>query len=102
PERGSAGSPNGREAYIVTGSHVWHTTDSAFNTTEGKVDYLNPKPLWVDITANLFQITHSFFTPFNEPNTPTDTQLRYLTSIVADWRYVIPNLPGDPAGSGAG
>jgi subtilisin-like proprotein convertase family protein len=67
------------EAFAVTRNGVYHITDS------------NPaaKATWVNITGNLFQITHN---SFGDPNLQ-ENLLSYLTSIQADWRYVLPNDP---------
>ena len=55
---------------------------------------INPATPWVNITGNLFSLLHI---PFGDPNL-SQTQLAYLTSIAADWRYVIPdNFAKPPA-----
>jgi subtilisin-like proprotein convertase family protein len=80
PNRGS------HEAYAVTSKGVYHMVDA---TVAGAK--------WVNITGNLFQITHNLFTPFNDSTQLVGPQLASLTSIQADWRYAIPvgsgNLP---------
>jgi subtilisin-like proprotein convertase family protein len=78
PTRGS------HEAYAVTSDGVYHILDSTA-----------PGATWQNITANIFKLTHNVF---GDPNF-VDTQARYLTSIVVDWRYVIPtdfNNPNSP------
>jgi subtilisin-like proprotein convertase family protein len=79
PTRGS------HEAYAVTFQGVYHMVDStAANAT------------WVNITGNLFQVMHTLFGPFSDSNpVMTDTQLRSLEAIQADWRYGIPNNPSE-------
>ncbi len=72
PNRGS------REAYAVTQRGVYHMADSGA-----------PTPTWTSITGNLFALTHQLF---QNPN-QVDTLLRDLSSIVADWRYVLPDDP---------
>ena len=78
PTRGS------HEAFAVTGGGVYYTADS--NPGSGQT--------WHNITGNLFNITHN---SFGDP-TLTETQLKFLTSMVADWRYVIPDTPGSTSG----
>ena len=51
------------------------------------------RPAWVNITGNLFQVMHD---PLRRPGAGRGPGPRYLTSIVADWRYVIPD-DADPA-----
>jgi subtilisin-like proprotein convertase family protein len=77
PLRGS------HEAWAVTLNGVYHISDS-----------LAAGATWQNITSNLFNITH---TDFNDP-TFVENQLRYLTSIQADWRYLIPNSLSQPNG----
>ncbi len=77
PTRGS------REAYAVTTGGVYHIKDS-----------LAPGATWDRITGNLFNITQQIF-----GTNLTDTKLRSLTSIVADWRYVIPDDFANPGGA---
>jgi subtilisin-like proprotein convertase family protein len=78
PTRGS------HEAYAVTNFGVYHMVDS---TAQGAT--------WVNITSNLFSLTHTLFAPKNDANPLTDTQARYLETIQADWRYAIPNNPAE-------
>jgi len=77
PTRGS------HEAYAVTQKNVYHMLDSSA-----------PGAQWVRITSNLFAISQP---EFGNPAL-VDARLRNLTSIVADWRYIIPDDPANPAG----
>src|SRR5262249_46110403 len=70
PTRGS------HEAYAVTLAGVYHIDDS-----------LAAGATWQNITGDLFQQMHD---PFGDP-TFAENQARYLTSLAADWRYVIPD-----------
>jgi subtilisin-like proprotein convertase family protein/photosystem II stability/assembly factor-like uncharacterized protein len=74
PTRGS------HEAFAVTQKGVYHMVDSS---AAGAT--------WVNITGNLFSITHPLFGPFADATQLVGTQLAYLDAIVADWRYAIPN-----------
>jgi large repetitive protein len=71
PTRGS------HAAYAVTQKGVYYTANSL--AAGGNV--------WTNITGNLFGLQ---LTPFGTSGL-TNTAIQYLTSIVADWRYVIPN-----------
>ena len=80
PTRGS------HDAYAVTQKGVYYMADSiAANAS------------WVNITANLFSLQ---INAFNNPSFANNA-LHYLTSIQADWRYVIPNSASssDPTGT---
>ncbi len=77
PTRGS------HEAYAVTSTGVFHITDS-----------LASGATWQKITGNLFQIKT---VPFGDASM-ADFQLKYLTAIQADWRYVIPDDLSNPSG----
>jgi subtilisin-like proprotein convertase family protein len=77
PRRGS------HDLFAVTLRGVYYMADSSA-----------ANPTWQNITGNLFSIT---FNPFNDP-TLTQVRLKYLTSIVADWRYAIPNNLNNPGG----
>jgi hypothetical protein len=77
PHRGS------HEAYAVTLTGVFYMPDSKVAGAK-----------WQKITGNDFQLTHN---PFNDVNLK-ETQLKFLTSIVADWRYVILDDPAQPQG----
>ncbi len=70
PQRGS------HEAYAVTSRGVyWMADSSAANAT------------WVNITGNIFNITHN---SFNDPLL-IETQLKNITALAADWRYFFPD-----------
>jgi len=77
PARGST------DLYVVTLKGVYYMADSTSAT-----------PTWQNITGNLF--SPSLAKPlYNDPNN-TENTLQYLTSIVPDWRYAIPNDPTAP------
>jgi large repetitive protein len=71
PTRGS------REAFAVTSNGVYYISDS--NPANGAT--------WQRITSNLFSIQQN---PFGN-SALANNKLAGLTSIVADWRYVIPD-----------
>jgi hypothetical protein len=79
PHRGS------HEAYAVTDTGVFYMADSKA-----------PGAKWVNITGNVFQITHTIFG--NGPNPTQEKLLKFLTSIVADWRFTILDNPANPNG----
>ena len=85
---------NNRDAYAVTDKGVYFMADSEASAA-------NPTPTWVKITGNLFGIQQNFFGPFAGSTTLTGSGLQSpvpglgLTSIVADWRYAIPNNPAE-------
>ena len=79
PNRGT------KDAYAVTQQGVYYTGDSTASTVT-----------WTNITGNLFALTGVPYgiTNANAVSAPVNTAetlLSYLTSMVADWRYVIPN-----------
>jgi hypothetical protein len=81
PTRGS------HDAYAVTQQGVYYMKDATA-----------PNAMWVKLNdtsgqGGLFSLMRGNF------NNSADqmTTLQYLTSIVADWRYAIPNVPGDAA-----
>ena len=103
PTRGS------HEAYAITAAGVYHVADSVAlaNAVAAAAQPGGPavpaSVEWQNITANLFALTH---TPFGN-SALTETQLKNglgefslpdggLTSIIADWRYVIPDSAKDP------
>jgi subtilisin-like proprotein convertase family protein len=70
------------DAYAVTQKGVYFISDSTSAAAS-----------WTNITANLFSLTIS---PFGNASAAAPA-LTFLTSIQADWRYVIPNDPKNPA-----
>jgi len=81
PNRGT------KDAYAVTQQGVYYNP----NTTAAGA-------FWTNITANLFKITSnpfgvSNFSTAGAPINAAQPLLSYLTTIQADWRYVIPNAP---------
>ena len=79
PLRGS------HDAFAVTLNGVYYIPNSVVSPS-------NPNPTWQNITGNLF----SLMTPGAYGNTSEATQqLNYLTSLQVDWRYLIPNVPGN-------
>ena len=78
PTRGS------HEAYAVTNGGVYYIADSLPSAGQ----------TWQRITGNVFQQT---IDPFGDPSL-RQTQLKYLTSIQADWRYILPDDPANPGG----
>ncbi len=67
------------DAYAVTQLGVYYLADSIPSLA-------NPTPTWTNVTGNLFSLTTA---PFGQANA-AQPSLAYLTSIQADWRYVIP------------
>ena len=67
------------DAYAVTQDGVYYLSNTIPSAS-------NPTPTWVNITGNLFSLTTA---PFGQAN-DAQPSLAYLTSIQADWRYVIP------------
>jgi subtilisin-like proprotein convertase family protein len=78
PIRGS------HEAYAVTLNGVFHMTDSSSATAT-----------WQNITSNLFSLKQNSFGDSNL----AAAKLAYLSSIVADWRFAIPNNAAKPNGA---
>ncbi|WP_422931842.1 Ig-like domain-containing protein [Singulisphaera sp. PoT] len=74
PTRGS------HAAYAVTQAGVYWTANSLSGAST----------VWTNITGNLFNLTTSAF----GNSDLTSARIAYLTSMVADWRYVIPNTSG--------
>jgi subtilisin-like proprotein convertase family protein len=67
-------------AYAVTQKGVYYTANSLATGTAA---------VWTSISGNLFTLmTSAFGDPIQANN-----QAQYLTSIAADWRYVIPTTP---------
>ncbi len=76
-------APGSFEAYAVTTNGVYHIDNTQTGT-------------WVNITNNLFDITHQIF---GDPEF-TDELLANIQALAVDWRYVIPNNfdnPPDPS-----
>ncbi|MGE5608401.1 MAG: proprotein convertase P-domain-containing protein [Bacillota bacterium] len=78
PLRGS------REVYVVTAQGVYHMADSLADNAQ-----------WVNITGNLMALTYN---PFGDASL-AEPQVQSLTSITADWRYVIPDDSANPNGA---
>ncbi len=87
PARGS------HDAYAVTNTGVFYLPDSILLAN----DPTNTAFEWVNITGNLKSLAYSIFgqayNPATDPDSPTYFQAVSLSSIVADWRYAIPNSP---------
>ncbi|MCY2951172.1 MAG: proprotein convertase P-domain-containing protein [Planctomycetota bacterium] len=83
PMRGS------HEAFAVTDAGVFHMADSTA-----------ANPIWVNITGNVFFLEHDSFNISKDTTKPSmiETTSRQLTSIQADWRYVIPDNMSNPNG----
>jgi len=88
------------DAYAVTSAGVFYIKDSialANNPTDVADE-------WVNITNNIHNLPYTIFSQSYNPTTdPNDIKLNQamsLSSIVADWRYMIPNESTDPAGPG--
>jgi subtilisin-like proprotein convertase family protein len=77
PLRGS------HEAYAVTLNGVYHMVDSS-----------KAGATWQKINGNLFSLMHN---AFGDPSLAAP-EASFLTSVVADWRFVIPDSPANPTG----
>ena len=77
PTRGS------HDAYAVTANGVYYMPNSRTGGT------------WQNVTGNLFSVLRG---QFNDPTLGTQTALRSLNAIQADYRYVIPDDFTNPAG----
>lgn len=73
--------PGTTDVYAVTLRGVYYKAN-AFDTTTG----------WVNITGNLFALNKAIYGRVADK----DLTLNYLTALAADWRYAVPNTPGDP------
>jgi subtilisin-like proprotein convertase family protein len=80
PTRGS------HDVYAVTLAGVYFMADSTV-----------ANPSWVKITGNLFNLIQAPFGTIGS-GAATSPEASYLTSIVADWRYVIPDSFANPTG----
>jgi subtilisin-like proprotein convertase family protein len=85
------------DAYAVTSGGVFYLKDSVLlgnNPT-------NTAYQWVNITGNIHNLAYSIFgqayDPTTDPNSTKYQQAVILSSIVADWRYTIPNDPSNPS-----
>ena len=87
PLRGS------REAYAITAGNFLATPPVLPHVYRMR-DATAPGATWEDITGNLNAVPYMGFDDFAlyEANHPVE-----LTSLVADWRYVIPDNMNDPA-----
>ena len=83
-------SPGTADAYAVAQNGVFYTANA-----------LAANPTWTNISGNLFSLltptTGNVVTAVGDtPTSVTQTkQLSYLSSIQVDWRYVLPNQPGN-------
>ena len=95
PIRGS------HDAFAVTSGGIFYLKDSVLlgnNPTNTKYE-------WVNITGDIHNLAYSIFgqnyDPTTDPNAIKLNQAQLsLSSIVADWRYTIPNSANDPNGPG--
>ncbi len=99
------------DAYAVTQKGVYYMANSTLPTTTSPTGVVSG-PTWINISGtnpvtppgttttvtagNLFSLQ---INPFGNPQL-ANTALSYLTSIQADWRYVIPNNPKGPNPTG--
>ena len=87
PTRGS------HDAYAVTRTGVFYLADSVLLGNNPA----NTAYEWVNITGNLKTLAYSIFgqayNPGTDSNSKNYNQAVSLSSIVADWRYAIPNSP---------
>jgi subtilisin-like proprotein convertase family protein len=93
---GSAGALDGSAVQAIVPDTHRGSTDLYLATANGvyyMADSSSATPTWINITGNLFStaLTRPLF------NVPTQlgNTLKYLTSLVADWRFAIPNVPGN-------
>jgi subtilisin-like proprotein convertase family protein len=75
------------DAYAVTSNGVYYMSNALAAAT-------NPNVIWQNITSNLFNLKNA---PFGDPSL-TQQWLLSLSSIQADWRYLIPDNASQPAG----
>ena len=88
-------------AFAVTTSGIFYIKDSVLlgnNPTNAAFE-------WVNITSNIHNLPYTIFgqsySPTTDPNSVRFNQAQNaLSSIVADWRYTIPNSANDPNGPG--
>ena len=81
PTRGSY------DAYAVTSNGVYYMPNALAAAT-------NPAVVWQNITGNLFGLKND---PFGDPSL-AQQWIVSLSSIQADWRYLIPDNPSAPSG----
>jgi subtilisin-like proprotein convertase family protein len=101
------------ELYVVTLKGVYHMSFSVKYPVGQPPQFVGPGPggtaAWQVETGNLFNITTNFINPNNgllfqlthdptQPPAPEEVPLKYLTSIVADWRFTIPDTAGQQGG----
>src|SRR5262249_36541877 len=89
------------DAYAVTSAGGFYLKDSVLLGN----DPTNTQFQWQNITGNIHNLIYSIFgqtyNPATDPNSIKLNQAQAaLSSIVADWRYTIPNSPSDPNGPG--
>ena len=95
--RSSPTPPGGATAYAVTANGVYYTPDSIAMAN-------NPALSWINITGNLPQLKAYSSNQFgsslaiNDPAIAVNNLVKGLTTIQADWRYVIPDDPTQPNG----
>ncbi len=75
------------DAYAVTSRGVYYMPNALAAAT-------NPNVVWQNITSNLFNLKND---PFGDP-TLSQQWILSLSSIQADWRYLIPDNPSQPSG----
>ena len=96
PARGS------HSAYAVTSTGVFYINDSVALGN----DPTNTDLQWVNITRNLHDIPYTILGQAYDPAQDPHSTNKYnqaqnaISSIVADWRYTIPNSANDPNGPG--
>ena len=92
------------DAYAVTAGGVFYIKDSialANNPTNTADEWINITGIGANNLHNLpFTIFGQTYNPLTDPNAVKLNQGMALSSIIADWRYMIPNAATDPAGPG--
>ncbi len=81
---GNTGNLTGWSLQPLTLGGVYHLVDSGPGAGAR----------WEGVTGDLFLQTHDIF---GDPS-QAEFRLKYLTSIVADWRFVVPDDPAAPTG----
>ena len=77
-------APGSAEVFAVTLRGVYHMRDSKAAA-----------PVWENITGNLFDLNRSVFGELTADVNPL-SGLRDIRALAVDWRYDIPEIPGDP------